>query len=743
VSDAAWVHSAAQWTVDLEFRVGLASQWKARGKSPSEVRSHESIRFWFPEDYPASAPTPTLRSDFPLNLPHIQPWRHQNFPVPCIYNGPLDELLHSEGISGLLNQMSDWLHRAAFESHNDEEQGWEPARRDDLRDSFIGDPTSLRALTKGKAEFASRMVHYLLAPDADHEPGVLLGQGTDERCELNAKNLHEKLVRRALSDDGECGISLLVATWPGKDPAGKPIINEEYRPDYVSNLADLLDQAAWLECRSRLQSALQRIGDCWPKRQGNAPSVLVVVLLADRPFRVRGSDSHWELFPYLVDARLTGSGFLSEDSIVRPMAHLDCITPALLARLSGAKQFHTSPRWCLIGAGSVGSNLAVGLARSGCGPAAIIDGAFPRPHNVARHALLPQTRGGELSWVAESKAEKLANAVIALGSDCVPFPRAIESQIKPDGRAGGFWSNKTRAIVNATASLGVRERLANADKVPAPVIECALFAGGRLGVITAESASRNPNTNDLMAECYMHVAALPDLASAMFSDEPAIARQRIGEGCGSPTMVLPDTRVSLISAGMGEYLRTRLENDADPRSGELLVGTASDDGMSIDWRTESIAPVTTVRPVNHRGWEVRIHARAARKIDEEFGRCDEVETGGVLIGRLSEVCRTINVVDVLDAPEDSVRSVSRFDLGRRGLLAAITRYAAQTGTALYCVGTWHSHLAPSDPSATDRETAHVLSVSRLVPAVLLIRTPDDYRALLADPSERPAMRGIG
>jgi hypothetical protein len=88
------------------------------------------------------------------------------------------------------------------------------------------------------------------------------------------------------------------------------------------------------------------------------------------------------------------------------------------------------------------------------------------------------------------------------------------------------------------------------------------------------------------------------------------------------------------------------------------------------------------------------------------------------------------VVDLIAAPPDSVRSAARFVLGTKGLKAAIKARHHASGSTLFDVGTWHSHLADHGPSALDRATARELAAERPPPSVLLIAAPTRLYALM-------------
>ncbi len=263
-----------------------------------------------------------------------------------------------------------------------------------------------------------------------------------------------------------------------------------------------------------------------------------------------------------------------------------------------------------------------------------------------------------------------------------------------------------------------------------------MFAGGRIGMITVEGPNRNPNTVALTAEYYALLREEPSLASIVFGSDEAVSRQNIGQGCSSLTMTMSDGRLSLFAAGMAEYLLAKQRDGLPPDAGEVLIGRLSEDGLGLNWHAAQVPPVVIVpTTMDGEAWSVHIHPRAVTKIQEETAHWPNVETGGVLMGRLSEVCRTIHVVDVLDPPEDSTRSVSEFILGTMGLRQQMETYSFAVGWSLYCMGTWHSHLSPGGPSATDRATAEAVSLARLTPSLSLIHTPNGFRVFLADAKE--------
>ena len=200
------------------------------------------------------------------------------------------------------------------------------------------------------------------------------------------------------------------------------------------------------------------------------------------------------------------------------------------------------------------------------------------------------------------------------------------------------------------------------------------------------------------------------------------------------TMAMSDARISMFAAPMAEMTGDMLGSELPSRGGLLRIGVVMSDGVSMIWQTHDIAPLQRVTVDDSPSWSVHISSHAHRVIEEEVARWPQVETGGILIGRFSDAAQTFYVVDVVPAPNDSVRSAGRFVLGVQGVAAELRRYGESCNNALYCLGTWHSHLSDPDPSDLDRSTAATLAQTRIVPSVLLIHTPAGYRAILADGS---------
>lgn len=720
-------------TFRLSLRLGLPNAWTAAGCSPNGVLAVETVQMTLPADFPLAAPTIRLRPDFDRSLAHVNPGPPDEPPVPCIYDGSLLELVQQQGLAAVLNQLVLWLENAALGRLIDPEQGWEPVRRDSLDDFVVLDPAHLRGLVERRAGHAAFTFEYLAYPLED---GLQTRHGeiARERVAFKQGELHHRFSERSWPPHPEfvVGRSVAIFVWPGRHPSGAEIISDRYRPETVTDLGTLRERAADYGCADALQTAFDQLERCLAGCKPAGPLPLAVVLCARRPLPLIHSGSPLELCAYLVDIRGPKLFPHGDRTRVSPAGLRHAAAPRLLRSMAGIPEEAEARTWTLLGAGSLGSKLAMHLGRSGNAPRAVVDRAYFSPHNNARHGLSP-LQGVTMAF--EPKALALADSLRGLGQETTGCLADVLSVLRDPERIRSVLPGKDGAVVNATASLAVREALAavpDAARLPR-VIEAALFADGLVGLLSLEGAARNPNTGDLISEAYALMLDRDALRERVLT-ATGLRRQVTGEGCGSTTMVMSDARLSLTAAAMAEIVSGWLYQGLPVDAGRLMLGMVGADGISLSWSSYAVTPWHPVAVDGQAGWQVRISPRAHQKIAEEVGRWPGVETGGILVGRYSDAAQTFYVVDVLSAPDDSRRSAAEFVLGTAGARDRLRRYSESSGSSLYCLGTWHSHLIPSGPSALDRATAIAIGLARLLPSALLIHTPTGYRAVLADPA---------
>lgn len=671
---------------------------------------------FFPVTYPRHAPDFRARQDFDRRIAHVLPGREDGPVRPCVFEGDTTELLHHAGLLALVDHLVEWFEKAALETLLDPSQGWEPVRRDTIEHTLVMDADNLRALVDDGGGYVLRVFTYhRITVD---KQARIYGEIRNERSTLSLAGKNDRLFREmAPNGSSTIGRSIALIAWPGSNTSGI-IINDAYEPETVSDLATLHARATKYGCGPHLSDGFGFIERCLDNhRGGNFP--IAVILCVRRPFHLIHSESTIELCPYLVHIHAPRLFPQRNATSVEPTGHRDAIGPTLLRRMAGDKPVQQAPLLALLGCGSLGSKIGIHLTRRGMAPTDLMDNRSLSPHNAARHALLPP-KGTQLPWLIP-KAHALQAAIEAFGQSARAHTDDVIGMSGKDFRR--LVATNATALINTTASIAVAETLAILSAQPPlpQVIDCSLISG-KVGILAAEGASRNPNIGDLYAETYSRLSPT-DLETGDIV--PAV----IGQGCSSLTMPISDGRISMFAAPMSEQIAQWM-NDGLPKEGRLLIGRLDSDGLSLKWEQTIVPPVHVVR-IDGTSMRIRIAARAHGQIRADLARWPGVETGGVLLGRQSDTSSAFYVTDVLEAPSDSVRTAGLFELGKKGLRAMIKQYIDRHSGMLYCLGTWHSHLAAQGASLTDQGTATIVGLSRAIPSIMLIHTPAGYRAIRA------------
>jgi len=715
--------------VELDVAVEMPLHMKADGVSENGIRAVETVTARLASSYPWSSPTFLLRLDFPRGFPHLEPGSAEIPPRPCLVDADQREHFFQFesielGVFHLVHQLALWLQHAAEGALIDPEQGWEPTLRRNLSQIAVIDaPRVLEQVTRSGGH---RVVRARFGREG---PGTAtLGSGVycffdvgDEAVPL--KRGDAALFEIGGSEGSSIGQTVCCFIWPDKLATGAPFVAETYLPETVATLGALRDRAQALNCGRALEVFFGGLERCFEGLGGNAPMPILVVLCARRPFHLIGSASDIEFLAYVVEIRprpkRTSLFAGGADEPVSPAMQIDQPSPALLRSVSDAPEIGPV---AMLGCGSVGSKMAMHLARCGVTLPVLCDDKRLLPHNLARHAL----SGG---FVERMKAVALAAEILPLGQKPrVQLDDLVRSLSTIEGRRSAL-PRQAEFALNATASLAVREAL---SALPPPEVkprlaEAALFGLGQGGMLLIEGPGHNPTLSDLAGELYAHCGS-EQVRRLLFDPKFGLAEVQIGQGCSSRTMPMTDMRLSAMTAELTEAFVDAAKSP--PTGGLIVVGAGRNGARGADWTSRPVPPFEVVSIEGAEGWTLRLSSPVLEEIRAEAARHPEVETGGVLLGACNARLRAVTVHALLPAPEDSIRSRDRFVLGARGLRKAIADRHRSSGQTLIDVGTWHSHLVEQGPSLLDRRTARDLAEERPPPSVLLIATPARLWALM-------------
>lgn len=709
--------------IEVDIPIELPSRDRAKGISATGVHEIETCWLQFSSGWPLRAPRPYLRADFPLNLPHINPHQESQLVSPCVFEGSLDELLHRFGLDAIIDQVIDWLAKAAGGTLIDLEQGWEPVRRDTCPSTIVFSAERVCASSPPDGTVLSVGAGYIAIKD-----GIYAFLASDLHPQ------HELVFTQFLQGDpprqfasGRC--AAFIAQAPILD--GQPLIVATYQPETVNNLKSLLEYARQLGIdREALTRALNDYyRRCIFQLQQEAISwrlglYAIVILVVQRPVPLIGANGRSiEVLPYVVRYDIDPKAPLNHRSSVHPAFHAHAVSPELLARTSGISVEVITKKVVLLGCGSVGSKIGLHLGRAGFGAMTFVDNDDISPHNQARYALVDDMS----ITFPRNKAEQMKAAFAKLSHiDARAINADAVTVLTEKEQFADVVSEDTTLVVDATASLQLLAAESNAaplSSMAGRLARVALYGAGRCAVLMLEGPARAVRVDDLNSLLFECCRTDEQMRSAMAGDSIEPARIFVGDNCRSLTTPMSDVVVSR-GASLAAMQIERWLASGIPTSAKLCIGVADFSDIGMKWQTIAVSAVTALSVEQYGGWDIRILPGVVDAIDADSRHWGEVETGGALIGHISYECRTITIAGLVEAPNDSVRERTRFILGTDGLVPNLRRAHADSLGHLAFVGTWHSHPLGGQHSGIDRDTLRrIAEDAGGLPAVSVIWTP--------------------
>src|SRR2546427_103411 len=337
--------TGASTEIEVDVAVQLPNRSRRNGISETGVRTVETCVLVFGSDWPLSAPEPFLRADFPLNLPHINPHRQGELVSPCLFEGSLNELLHRFGLDAVVDQLIDWLHKAAAGTLLDLEQGWEPTRRDSCPSTVVFSAEKVAAAAPADGTILVVPAGYVTIDGGLY--AIINAELTAQVDPVFYQDVHND----KLGKWGNGHAAAFIARAPMTD--GLPHVIGRYQPETVVDLATLLDRAAELGIdRDALAQEVdgyfgRSILDMRQDSHGWVHGLYAIVILAvQRPASLVGSPGRSvEVLPYVVRYELNAQSLLERNATVHPAFHAHHIGQRRLwARQGGVSRY--CPMWC-------------------------------------------------------------------------------------------------------------------------------------------------------------------------------------------------------------------------------------------------------------------------------------------------------------------------------------------------------------------------------------------------------------
>lgn len=347
-----------------------------------------------------------------------------------------------------------------------------------------------------------------------------------------------------------------------------------------------------------------------------------------------------------------------------------------------------SDRRCavIVGAGSLGSQLSLNLAREGAFLWAVVDDDHLLPHNLVRHALFAEDIGAPK---AGALAQKLAGV---LGEPVAAIQSNVLHPDEDTTQALSTALTEANVIIDASASVAVSRHLSDLPEVNARRISVFFNPAGTSVVLLAEDTARSITLRDLEAQYYRVVSSDPALSDHLGVEGQGI---RYSGSCRALTNRIPATNAALLSALAARGTAQALETD----KATISIWTLAENG-EVHLAQREGASVTQTQLCD---WKVAYDAGLLQDLRVLRGAKLPKETGGVLLGIVDMGRKTAYVARALPEPEDSRASETAFERGIVSLQEQVSDAVTATMHQLRYIGEWHSHPdgASTTPSYTD------------------------------------------
>lgn len=381
---------------------------------------------------------------------------------------------------------------------------------------------------------------------------------------------------------------------------------------------------------------------------------------------------------------------------VAPLRPTFSLSKSFARELSGLPE--DDPNIVAIGAGALGSQVILNLARQGFGTWTVVDHDLLLPHNLARHAL---------SWYYEgrNKAEAITFEIRRLLNDDDVAPSFPYDVLKQEDGADELSAalQACDVILDFSTSRAVSRAIAQAD-YPAGRICAFLGPGGRYLVVLAEGQERRIRLDDLEVQLAAAIAENRQFHDVYADRTSSIA---YAGSCRDASVQLPQDVIAVHAAVASQFIKANVLT-VEP---SIILWEWSDTSLSL---AHHHVPVHEVAVTQKNGWTIRASSHVGNLMRYYRRRRLPNETGGVLLGKIDYEGRTVYVATALPSPPDSVEWPTVYIRGVQGLREKVEAITRVTGGELSYVGEWHSHPegCSSEPSEDDRK-AHGWLVSEM------------------------------
>ncbi|MGL6003321.1 Mov34/MPN/PAD-1 family protein [Aeromonas sobria] len=382
-------------------------------------------------------------------------------------------------------------------------------------------------------------------------------------------------------------------------------------------------------------------------------------------------------------------------------------TPKDARKASGVSDEGAEIQAVLAGVGALGGCMADLWCRAGWGRWTLIDDDILHAHNLVRHI----AKDPHIGWAKVDAVAEMARLTWPTSQK----PTAIFAKVTDfDNEAVKAAVAGATLLVDATTTLEVPRDLSDRDESPR-MVSTFFTPSGRDCVLLMEDAARRVRLSSIEAQYYRAILN-SDWGESHLNGH--YGAYWVGGGCRDLSGVLSQEVVQLHGSTLARQVRLL---SARPEA-QIRVWSMNNETGALACE---VVPVAATKETILGEWRIVWDEELAQKLESIRATSLPNETGGVILGYVDQKRKAIHVVDVLEAPTDSVASRTEFTRGATGVREAIELSAELSANIVGYLGEWHSHPRHSSamPSATDANLLAYLAETLVIdgmPALMII-----------------------
>ncbi|MBF4455832.1 Mov34/MPN/PAD-1 family protein [Acinetobacter sp. SK-43] len=340
----------------------------------------------------------------------------------------------------------------------------------------------------------------------------------------------------------------------------------------------------------------------------------------------------------------------------------------------------------LAGVGALGSTLAEIWSREVWGKWSYVDDDLLKPHNVIRHI-------GKDCHIGKSKVDvvkELVDLNYRSGEECIAIHAKINDLENPQVKEA---IRNAELLVDVTTSIETARdlpTLANSTRI----VSTFITPSGEDSVLLFEDKEQKIRIDALEAQYYR---AILNNDWGVKHLKKHLGAFKTGGGCRDISMIISDELIKLHGAILARQIRLGSHcNEA-----QIKIWSLEDSTGQVNSHIIEVLP--SKREILQNGWTIIYDDFIHHKLSEIRAKELPNETGGVILGYIDQKLKSIYIVDVCEAPHDSIATPTTFIRGSKGLSDYIDLCSKKTAYIVRYIGDWHSHPdhVSTRPSALD------------------------------------------